>query len=106
MSSREHRDCISHDEGRAEMMAVPCQIAGIFGAEYKKRVKIGIVERGLGALQTFTQHPLRIKARFPIDGNHSNIGHEIFSSENKNGNPLISFSGKMSNWGLMAHWSR
>ena len=65
------------------MMAITCQVAGIFGAEHKQRIKIGIVERVLGALQTFAQHPLRIKAHFPIDRNHSNIRHSVFLLENK-----------------------
>jgi hypothetical protein len=91
------RDSIPHDEGRPKVMAIACQVAGILGAKHKQRVQIGIVERVLGALQTFAQHPLRIKSHFPIDWNHTDIGHEFFSSENKSGNPLISFGGEMSN---------
>ena len=60
------------------MMAITCQVAGVFGAEYKQRIQIGIVERVLGALQTFPQHALRIKAHFPINRNHSNIRHSVF----------------------------
>ena len=65
------------------MVAIPCQIARIFRAKHKQRVKIGIVERVLGPLQTFPQHPLRIKSHFPIDRNHSNIRHNVFLLENK-----------------------
>ena len=65
------------------MMAITCQIAGIFRAKYKQRIQIGIVEGVLGPLQTFPQHPLRIKSHFPIDWNHSNIGHSVFLLENK-----------------------
>ena len=81
--SRQHRDGIAHDEGGAEMVAIACQVARILGAENKQRIQIGIVERVLGALQTFAQHSLRIKSHFPIDRNHSDIRHEFFSSENK-----------------------
>ena len=75
------------------MMAIPCQVAGVFGAEHEQRVKIGIVERVLGALQTFAQHPLRIKSHFPIDRNHSNIGHSVFLLENKCTLPLALLAG-------------
>ena len=95
--AREHRDGVAHDEGGAEMVAIACQVAGILGAKHKQRVQIGIVQRVLGALQTFAQHPLRIKSHFPINWNHSNIGHEFFSSENISENPLVSFVSEMSN---------
>src|SRR5690242_15357681 len=88
VSSREYRDGISHDESWAEMMAITCQIAGIFRAEYKQGIQVGIVERVLGALQTFPQHPLRIKSHFPIDWNHSNVRQSEFLLENKCTLPL------------------
>ena len=59
------------------MMAIAHQIAGILGAKHKQRIQIGIVERVLGALQPFPQHPLRIESRFPIDRNESNVRHDF-----------------------------
>src|SRR5579863_6575489 len=79
------------------MMTVACQVACVLGAKHKQRVEIGVVERVLGALQALAQHALRIKAHFPINRNHSDIGHELFSSEIKSGNPLISSGSGMSN---------
>jgi hypothetical protein len=73
------------------MMAIAHQVAGVLGAEYKQRVKIGIVERILGALQTFLPHSLRIESRFPINRNHSNVRHGVFLLKNKCTFPLASF---------------
>ena len=86
--ARQHRDGVAHDECGAEMMAIARQVARIFGAENKQRIQIGIIQRILGALQAFPQHPLRIEARFPIDWNDSNVRHSVFLPENNRTPPL------------------
>src|SRR5580704_1378234 len=87
------------------MMAGGGGVGRVFRAENKQRGEGGGVERVLGALQAFAQHALRIEAHFPIDRNHSIVRHELFSSENKNGNPLISCGDEMSirGWRWRSH---